>query len=297
MKYEISINSKKSFINKYSSTKNKKFKKYKEYMDKIKPKKINISFIERIYLFISIFRIFHILSKELMVIHYKYSYITLTIDGIGEKKVFYDKNDGMSSSSCKNFVPPDEVYINNIKRSEISSKYYLNESKNIVKLVWKKEINSATCMFYRCPDIKEIDFSYFNSSLISGYMIGTFNGCTSLISLDLSNFNISQVTIIRNLFHNCYSLTSINLTNFDTSKIKDMQYMFKNCYSIKSINLSSFKTPELLYTTCMFENCILLTSVDISNFDLSKINNIGAMFSNCTSLKTVNFQIQKLQSL
>ena len=81
MKYEISINSKKSLINKYSSIKNKKFKKYKEHMDKIKTKKINISFIERIYLFISIFSIFHILSKELKVIHYKYSYITLTIVG------------------------------------------------------------------------------------------------------------------------------------------------------------------------------------------------------------------------
>ena len=285
MKYEVSINSKKRLINKCNSNENKKSKKYKEYMDKIKPKKINISFIERIYLFISIFRIFHILSKELMVIHYKYSYITLTIDGTGEKRVFYERD---NIERCHAFVYPDEVYINNVNQSEIAFKYNFNESRNTVKLVWNKEVTAITCMFYRCSDIKEIDFSHFNFSSISGDIGGTFNNCTSLISLDLSNISI-PITYIHYLFYDCHSLTSIDLSNFNTSNITDTLYMFYNCYSLKSINLSSFKTPKLLDTRYMFQNCINLTSVDISNFDLTKANNIGAMFINCRSLITVIF--------
>ena len=117
MKYKHSLsfsNDIKISTDKSTYIENKKLKfnsdkKNKEYADGIKQKTINISFIKRIYIFILIFLIFPILSNELMLIYYRFSYITLTIDGIGEKSVFYEKDE---NSGCTNFVPPDEVYIN-----------------------------------------------------------------------------------------------------------------------------------------------------------------------------------------
>ena len=71
-----------------------------------------------------------------------------------------------------------------------------------------------------------------------------FIECTSLTSLDLSNFNTNNVTNMSRMFYNCYSLTSLNLSNFNTNNVTNMGWMFyginKNCnlicndYKIKS---------------------------------------------------------------
>ena len=88
-----------------------------------------------------------------------------------------------------------------------------------------------------------------------------FSGCSSLTSLDLSNFNTSNVTNMRAMFYNCSSLTSLDLSNFDTSNVTDMESMFDSCAS--------------------------LTSLYLSNFDTSKVTNMRYMFQNCSSLKDV----------
>ena len=39
-----------------------------------------------------------------------------------------------------------------------------------------------------------------------------FSGCSSLISLDVSNFNTSNVTEMSGMFDNCKNLTSFNVS-------------------------------------------------------------------------------------
>ena len=46
-------------------------------------------------------------------------------------------------------------------------------------------------------------------------MKGLFYNCTSLSSIDLSNFDTSLVTRMEGLFYNLTSLTSIDLSNFN----------------------------------------------------------------------------------
>ena len=60
-----------------------------------------------------------------------------------------------------------------------------------------------------------------------------FNKCSSLTSLNLSNFNTNNVIDMRYMFYECSSLTSLNLSNFNTNNVIDMREMFsginKNC--------------------------------------------------------------------
>ena len=55
-----------------------------------------------------------------------------------------------------------------------------------------------------------------------------FNNCSSLISLNLNNFNTNNVKDMNNMFNNCSSLTSLNLNNFNTNNVKDMKDIFYN---------------------------------------------------------------------
>ena len=62
-----------------------------------------------------------------------------------------------------------------------------------------------------------------------------FCGCSSLTSLNLSNFNTNNVNNMSAMFHNCSSLTSLNLSNFNTNNVTNMSYMFSGIK--KSCNL------------------------------------------------------------
>ena len=120
------------------------------------------------------------------------SSIILRIEGLGAKDIFY----GSFIFKCFLILDkPNEVYVYKVKKDQVSSQYNFNEGDNEVILIWNKTITSCNCLFYGCKDIKEIDFSNFDSSNVI-YMRYMFNECSSLISLDLSNFDTSELTDI-----------------------------------------------------------------------------------------------------
>ena len=57
-------------------------------------------------------------------------------------------------------------------------------------------------------------------------MYGMFCNCSSLNSLNLSNFNTNNVTNMYCMFCDCSSLTSLNLSNFNTNNVTDISWMF-----------------------------------------------------------------------
>ena len=70
-------------------------------------------------------------------------------------------------------------------------------------------------------------------------IIGMFQSCSNLATLDLSSFNTSKVTNIGHMFSNCSSLTTLDLSNFNTRKVTNMNYMFDACSKINKLYLSS----------------------------------------------------------
>ena len=59
-------------------------------------------------------------------------------------------------------------------------------------------------------------------------MNGMFSYCSSLDSLDLSNFITNCVTNMNNMFSNCTSLEFLDLSNFNLDNVIDMNEMFSN---------------------------------------------------------------------
>ena len=68
-----------------------------------------------------------------------------------------------------------------------------------------------------------------------------FYQCNSLQSLDLSNWNVSNLTDMSFMFYECESLQSLDLSNWDVSNVANMSYMFKRCESLQSLDLSDYQ--------------------------------------------------------
>ena len=71
-----------------------------------------------------------------------------------------------------------------------------------VKVIIDHKIESLSWLFYKCNDIKKINFIKFNRDNIKT-MCGMFSGCTSLEEINFYKFNTDNVTNMSELFYEC----------------------------------------------------------------------------------------------
>ena len=83
-------------------------------------------------------------------------------------------------------------------------------------------------------------------------MIGMFSDCSSFTSLDVSNFDTSNVTYMSWMFFSCSSLTSLKLCSFDTSKVINMNCMFKGTSKLTKVYVGLKWTTANATTETMF---------------------------------------------
>ena len=113
-----------------------------------------------------------------------------------------------------------------------------------------------------------------------------FSYCQSLTTLDLSNFNTTNVTNMLRMFSYSKSLTSLNLSSFNTANVLNMSYMFSDCSSLTSLDLSNFNTANVTDMSGMFGWCLSLTSLDLSSFNTANVTTMKHMFNRCYKLQT-----------
>ena len=142
-------------------------------------------------------------------------------------------------------------------------------------------------MFYYLPSLISLELSSFDTSNVTN-MNHMFYIMSSLTSLNLSNFDTSQVTDMRSMFSGMVSLTTLDLSNFDTSQVTDMSSMFRGISSLATLDLSNFNTSRVTDMEEMFYGMSSLISLDLSSFDTSQVTNMSWMFRNMYNLTSLN---------
>ena len=147
-------------------------------------------------------------------------------------------------------------------------------------------VTSMIGMFQYCESLTSLDLSGFNTSKVES-MEHMFYGCKNLASIDMSNFNTANVTSMASMFYRCQNLLSIDLSGFNTSNVLNMSAMFENCSAVTSLDMSGFNTANVTSTEAMFSGCTGLTVLDISSFNTAQVTEMTRMFGYCTNLKTI----------
>ena len=146
-------------------------------------------------------------NKETISLLYDYSQVESWSDEIK-----------MMHNEAKNNLKFIDIYING-QKIEFNTKYTSDKKGQIqVKFIFHKLLTNISYMFCRCY---------------------------SLISIDLSSFNVINVTNMKGIFYECYNLKSIDLSTCNKNQIINMSDIFSKCYSLKSIDLSSFNTTNV----------------------------------------------------
>ena len=126
-------------------------------------------------------------------------------------------------------------------------------------------------------DFNDIDVSNLNSFRNKGK--GIFEE-TKFKYIDISDWNVSNVTNMSYMFYACKELKSVgDISEWDVSKVINMSFMFTGCKKINQ-DISKWNVSSVTDMSYMFDGCESFNQ-DISNWDVSNVRYKIVMFYNC----------------
>ena len=146
------------------------------------------------------------------------------------------------------------------------------------KYTGTNEPNLVISRFVRIND------TVYNKVKLSSNCQYMFENHDELETIDLSNVDTSDVTLMGGMFENCSNLTSINLAGLDTRKVTNMGGMFSGCKKLVDLEVSGLNTENVTWMGSMFYNCSSLNYLDLTSFNTSKVTNMEGMFYGCRAL-------------
>jgi len=114
-----------------------------------------------------------------------------------------------------------------------------------------------------------------------------FSDCNSIITLDVSSWDVSEVTNLFAAFV-MLSLVTLDVSLWNISKVTEFSYAFHNCSELVGLDVSAWDTGAAINFTNAFWNCRLLTTLAAYNFDIANATNMTKMFDSVT-LTTVTY--------
>ena len=104
------------------------------------------------------------------------------------------------------------------------------------------------------------------------------NSCIVDGTWNASVIDTSKMTIMSGLFINCSSLQTLDVSNWDTSNVTSMNNMFYGCSSLQTLDVSGWDTSNVTNINSMFYSCKKLTTL-IGGRTIDEIisNNISAL--------------------
>ena len=151
-------------------------------------------------------------------------------------------------------------------------------------------VTIASNMFFNCSGLTTLDLSDWNVSNVED-MGRMFFSCRGLTTLDLSNWNVSSVKTMSGMFYGCSGLTSLTLNwpiiNPYAIQLTDMSNMFSGCSSLTTLELSDLNTTRVTDMSNMFYGCTKLRSLSLYE-TASEVTSMTSMFMNCKKLETIS---------
>lgn len=180
-------------------------------------------------------------------------------------------------------------------------------------LINTEDIYSMTYMFAGCQSIEEIDMSAFKSEwqhvaraftgcislkTVKGMHIthacfslfAMFRNCESLQEIEgISNWDVSHVREMNNMFTYCKGLKALDLSGWNTERLEEAKKMFYECFDLKEIKgIKDWNVISLKFTGGMFGHCVSLEAIDLSGWNTKSLKNTDSMFYGCEQVKSIN---------
>ena len=145
------------------------------------------------------------------------------------------------------------------------------------------EFESLNFGFYGCSNLISAPSGLKYNGTVLGSM---FRECTSLINLDVSDWDISNIISLVHFVYNCNSLSSLDVSGWDVSNVLSMSN-FMALSAIVSLDVSEWTTTNLTNLSNFAFSATSLATLNVSGWDISDVTTTFFMVRN-TALVTFN---------
>ena len=121
-----------------------------------------------------------------------------------------------------------------------------------------------------------------------------FSGATSLMCIDVSDWNTGKVTTMAAMFEvgddymgNGQLWEILGLEKLDVSNVTDMTCMFYGAGKMTQYDIADWDVSNVISMNHMFCDNFSLRSLDLSRWDVSNVRTMYCMFDDNQSLKTI----------
>lgn len=118
-------------------------------------------------------------------------------------------------------------------------------------------------------------------------MTEAFKNCKVLRDIDVSGWDVSEVTSMDYAFDQCQKLQALDVSNWNVGKVSDMRGVFRQCQNVPVLDLSKWKTTSVKRMKELFRGVFKVTELDLSGFDTSDVTDMSMMFYQCFALTTI----------
>ena len=140
------------------------------------------------------------------------------------------------------------------------------------------KVKDMASILQGCNELEQLDLSIYKTLNVAN-MENMFNGCHSLKQINgINKFNTEKVLYMNKMFQDSTSLIYLDLSNFNNSNVENMEYMFNRCKNLKEIKgIDRFSNYKVTNLKSMLQDCNTLKYLDLSNFNISNISNMEFM--------------------
>ena len=186
--------------------------------------------------------------------------------------------------------------LSNFDTSNVTNMSYMFYNCSLLTDINKSKFSTSNVtnmsyMFYGCSKLTVIDVSSFDTSKVTN-MSNMFRGCSGLAGeIDLSHFNMQNVTSVEQMFMDDGKITFLKLNNWDAPKLTKVYEIFQWC-KMASIEMNNFNAPVLSDVSDMFGNGRLsnIKSISINNWNIPSVTNLYRMFYSKSKLTELNME-------
>lgn len=127
-----------------------------------------------------------------------------------------------------------------------------------------------------------------SSTIFPSYLPSTVNNIkncflNSLISSDVTGWDVSNVTDMNGTFDGCHSFNQ-DISGWNTSNVTDMRYMFNDC-DVFNRNLRYWNTANVTNMSYMFKNCAGFNPERLE-WNVGNVTDMSFMFYGCTDFQS-----------
>lgn len=180
-----------------------------------------------------------------------------------------------------------ELDLSSLDFSKVTSMDYMFQYSQIKNVIFNSLSNPVLTntrrMFAFADHLASIDLTNFDMSKVT-LMEGMFSNASEVISIKLPMSIIKVSGDSGSIFASCRSLIDLDIGGLDFSNATNANFLFSSCRNLETLPM--LNTSSVTSANQMFFGCTKLTTIPA--YDFSQVTNLGSFVNGCTALTSIH---------